>query len=127
MSEYRVRWEIDVDADNAEAAARLALSAMTDAGTTATVFDVMGKRGRVRRIDLTLDRKSDPVWCVLLRLPEQDELDPCDRVTWNVKARSVKAAAAKARKELAKRYDCDPDDIGVRAVALGVASIQLPW
>ena len=127
MFEYRVRWEIDVDAGNAEAAARRAMSAMTVAGTTATVFDVMGKRGRVRRIDLTLDRKSDPVWCVLLRLPEQDELDPCDRVTWNVKARSVKAAATKARKELAKKYECDPDSIGVGAIALGEDSIRLPW
>ena len=127
MSEYRVRWEIDVDAGNAEAAARRALSAMTDAGTTATVFDVMGKRGRVRRIDLTLGRKSDPDWCVLLRLPDQDELDPCDRIRWNVKAKSAKTAATKARKELAERCVFDPDEIGVSAIALGEDSILLPW
>lgn len=40
MKSYRVKWEIDVDAETPEDAARQALAAQRRPGTTATVFDV---------------------------------------------------------------------------------------
>lgn len=127
MSEYRVRWEIDVSADDPETAAGLALIARIGPGTTATVFDVTDKRGRVTRVDLLKASRDFPYWCVLLCTPDQDAFDPCDRILWNVRAGSAKSAAAQARKDLAKAHGCNPGDIGVTAVALGEDSIRLPW
>lgn len=131
MTEFRVRWEIDIDGVSAADAARNAESILAD-GTSYPrvpgVYDVVsGRSGVARKIDTASGTESDPDWCVLLRLPDQDELDPCDRIRWNVKAKSAKTAATKARKELAKRRVFDPDEIGVSAIALGEDSILLPW
>lgn len=44
MPEYKVTWTIELDADNAEAAAREARDSMTRPGTIAHVFDVRRAR-----------------------------------------------------------------------------------
>ena len=49
---YRVRWEIDLDADSPSEAAELALSIMLDSESTATVFDVTDEAGETTRVDL---------------------------------------------------------------------------
>ncbi len=49
---YRVRWEIDLPADNPLEAARKAQQAMRRPGTTATVFDVTDRDGKTTRVDL---------------------------------------------------------------------------
>jgi hypothetical protein len=41
MNEYRVMWEIDMDAESAEEAARKALAIMRDPESIATVFEVI--------------------------------------------------------------------------------------
>src|SRR6185295_4649963 len=53
-SEYRVRWEGDVDATSPLEAARKARSLQVAPHSTATVFDVwpQGARSKARRIDL---------------------------------------------------------------------------
>jgi len=57
MKTYTVRWEIDVDADSPEAAARQALEIQRDPESIATVFEVFGYDNWVLlpavRIDLT--------------------------------------------------------------------------
>ena len=97
MTEFRVRWEIDIDGVSAADAARNAEGILADSVSchrVPGVYDVVsGKSGVARRLDTASGAESDPDWCVLLCMPDQDELDPCDRVTWNVKARSAKAAA----------------------------------
>ena len=131
VKEYRARWEIDVDADTPEAAASAAHAIMLDKNAASVVFDVIDVSiivgGKAAQVDLLCRTVKQPDWCVLLRMPEQDELDPCDRIVWNVKAKSAKAAASKARKEVARAYSCDTEEVGVRAVALGEDSIILPW
>jgi hypothetical protein len=52
MPEYRVKWEIDVDADDPVTAARRSLQIQRDVGSTATVFDVVGPDGSKTRVDL---------------------------------------------------------------------------
>lgn len=129
--EYRIRWEIDVDADTPEAAASAAHAIMLDKNAASVVFDVIDRSiivgGKAAQVDLLRRTVKQPDWCVLLRMPERDALDPCDRIVWNVKAKSAKAAASKARKEVARAYSCDTEEVGVRAVALGEDSIILPW
>ena len=58
----RVRWEIDVDAGSAEAAAIQALNMIRRPDTTATVFDVTGADGKTVRVDLAA--KEIPVFCL---------------------------------------------------------------
>lgn len=41
MPEYTVRWEIEIDADSPEEAARMALEIQRDPRSTALVFDVI--------------------------------------------------------------------------------------
>ena len=43
MKTYRVVWVMDIDADTAESAARIALNVQRDPQSTATVFEVDGK------------------------------------------------------------------------------------
>lgn len=50
--EYRVIWEIDVDARSPREAAKHAKVMMVDRDTTATVFCVTNKRGRRFTVDL---------------------------------------------------------------------------
>jgi len=49
---YRVSWEIDVDAKTFEEAAELAWAHMRRAGSTANVFDVTNEAGAAQRVDL---------------------------------------------------------------------------
>lgn len=51
MKTYHVTWEIDIDADSPEAAAREALRIQRDAASSATVFCVWDEDG----IDTTVD------------------------------------------------------------------------
>lgn len=61
MTSYRVTWTIDVDAENATAAAREALEIQRDPNSIATVFEVKSPAGhRARVIDLT-DKPNPPV------------------------------------------------------------------
>lgn len=49
---YRVRWEIDVEADTPAEAARHTLAIQRNPDSTATVFDVRGANGKTVRVDL---------------------------------------------------------------------------
>ena len=50
--EYRVRWEIDLDATSPEQAAREALEIQRDPGSTATFFEVQNHKGKSCQIDI---------------------------------------------------------------------------
>ena len=50
--EYRILWEIDLDADSPRAAARLAWEIMQRPGSTANVFTVIDSRGQRTQVDL---------------------------------------------------------------------------
>jgi len=52
MSEYRVVWEIDVDAESYEEAARIALEIHRDPDSIATVFGVTDDHGERKVIDV---------------------------------------------------------------------------
>ena len=52
MSEYRVTWTIDLDAESPKAAAKIALTYQRDPHSTATVFDVTDDAGDTTTIDL---------------------------------------------------------------------------
>ena len=52
MSEFRVTWSIDLDADNPGEAARLAAASLTDPDSIGYVFDVSDGT-RLTRVDLT--------------------------------------------------------------------------
>lgn len=43
MTEYRISWQIELDADTPEQAAAIALSIQRDTGSTATWFHVDGQ------------------------------------------------------------------------------------
>lgn len=49
---YRVRWEIDVDAETPVAAAMQALEMVSDPNSSAHVFDAVDESGQMERIDL---------------------------------------------------------------------------
>jgi hypothetical protein len=54
MAQYRVTWDIELDADSPEDAARKALEIQRDPNSIATVFDVAGEDSVfIRRIDMT--------------------------------------------------------------------------
>ena len=50
--QYRVRWEIDLEAASAHDAARQALALQRDPRSVATVFEVMDAAGRSASLDL---------------------------------------------------------------------------
>jgi len=53
MTHYRVMWEIDIDADTAKDAAKMALKIQRDCKSIATVFDVKNYvTDKIKRIDL---------------------------------------------------------------------------
>jgi hypothetical protein len=52
MTSYRVQWEIDVDADTPEDAARQAFEMMRDPESIATVFSVRDAQGKSVCIDM---------------------------------------------------------------------------
>jgi hypothetical protein len=49
---YRVRWEIDIDADTPQEAAQKALAIQRDPQSIANVFDVFDESGQVERVDI---------------------------------------------------------------------------
>lgn len=51
MTEYRVVWEIDIEAESPEEAAEQALEAQRDPESIATVFDVFEASGKRTRVD----------------------------------------------------------------------------
>lgn len=68
MSEFYVKWEIDIDADTAEEAARKALEIQRNAESECTVFSVVGPYGERSMLDLTYGTQ----WCVIC---EKNEVD----------------------------------------------------
>jgi hypothetical protein len=52
MTSYSVNWEIEIEAESPEAAARQALKIHRDQNSTATVFDVFDEEGNCTRVDL---------------------------------------------------------------------------
>ena len=52
MPMKRVRWEIDVEADNPTEAAQKAQAIQRKPDSTATVFDVTDEKGQTVRVDL---------------------------------------------------------------------------
>lgn len=52
MNSYRVVWEIDIEADTPEDAARQALDIQRDKNSEATVFLVTGRGGSTLEIDV---------------------------------------------------------------------------
>jgi hypothetical protein len=67
MTEYTVRWEIDVDADSAYEAARKALAIQRDPDSTATVFTM-------RRYWYTPSGKSESRHETIIDLSEWKEV-----------------------------------------------------
>ena len=57
MNEFRVAWEIDVEADSADEAARKALEIHRDPESTATVFQVYNLEDR--KVDWNIDEERD--------------------------------------------------------------------
>ena len=51
-SMFHVSWEIEIDADSAEDAAKQALALIVSQATMAHVFDVTDEGGDVTRVDL---------------------------------------------------------------------------
>jgi hypothetical protein len=52
MPEYHVIWEIDLDADSPQEAAKKARAIHRDPDSLATVFDVTDEAGHTERVDL---------------------------------------------------------------------------
>ena len=124
---YHVMWEIDIDAETPEAAAREAFKCMQDPQTTATVFDVFDEDGTPTRIDLA---ESDPVvkaeqeYLVILLYPEY-MTDNYGQETYNASAFASSVAEAIASVRDSAVYenggyddngiDIDPEDFYVIA------------
>lgn len=68
MAEFKVTWEIELEAETALEAARQALAIQRDPASTATVFTVVDPEGRVEQIDLE-DLDGEP----LAGEPEKEE------------------------------------------------------
>jgi hypothetical protein len=52
MQQYRVRWEIDLDAESPKQAARIARNIQLEPGNEATVFSVIDEEKTMVMIDL---------------------------------------------------------------------------
>jgi len=52
MANYRVKWEIDIEADSPEEAAKESLKIQRDPDSVATIFDVTDDNGVTTEIDL---------------------------------------------------------------------------
>lgn len=59
----RVRWEIDVEANTPEEAARKARAIQSKKASSATVFDVTGECGPTVRVDLAQDEGVELLVC----------------------------------------------------------------
>lgn len=59
MNHYLVTWEIELDAETPEEAARKALEIQRDPNSIATVFDVVDENAIATRVDITaLDEEA---------------------------------------------------------------------
>lgn len=58
--EYRVTWEIDVDAGSFREAAEEALRIQRDPNSTATVFTINHEDGETKTVDLSTKTKTQP-------------------------------------------------------------------
>ena len=56
---YRVTWEIDIDAESFEDAARKALEIQRDPGSIATCFVITDEHGNRRDVDLSKETPSE--------------------------------------------------------------------
>ena len=61
MKSYCVSWEIEVDADSPQDAAKLAWDLMRGANSTANVFTVCDDEGEVTRVDLQAEDEEREV------------------------------------------------------------------
>lgn len=59
MAEYRVRWEIDIEAGSNEQAARVALAIQRDPESTATVFQVSPCESLWQVFEIDLEGATD--------------------------------------------------------------------
>lgn len=57
MANYRVNWEIDVDAETPQGAAEEAFSSIADGNTLATCFVVENEEGEKFVVDLDFDER----------------------------------------------------------------------
>ncbi len=57
MKTYSIKWEIEIDAETPEEAARKALEIQRDPASLATVFDAYDEEGNCTRVDL-LEQKD---------------------------------------------------------------------
>ena len=57
MTDYKVRWEIDIDAETPEEAAMQAFAIQRDQESLATVFEVDDKKGNTVTIDIGVSEK----------------------------------------------------------------------
>jgi hypothetical protein len=58
--EYRVTWEIDLDASSFREAAEEALRIQRDPESTATVFTITREDGKTETVDLSTKKKTPP-------------------------------------------------------------------
>mgnify|MGYP006883087109 CR=1 FL=1 len=58
MSEYLIKWKIDIEADSPYEAAALARQIQLDPDSTATVFDVFDENYNCEQIDLDIDKET---------------------------------------------------------------------
>jgi hypothetical protein len=74
MNNYRVIWEIDIEADSPEEAAYRALVIHRDPHSTATVFDVFDEKGNKTRVDPLdkIERDSVDPWSNNQDYPRED-------------------------------------------------------
>jgi len=70
--EYRVKWEIDIEADSQEEAVKEALKIQRDTNSIATVFEVTSINNDRKVIDLTYNVE----YCVICERNEVDENSP---------------------------------------------------
>ena len=56
---YRVTWEIDIDADSFEEAARTALEMQRDPTSTATCFTIVDEDGKTQDVDLASNGNTE--------------------------------------------------------------------
>ena len=95
---YRVVWEIDVDADDPVEAAKQARK-LQEPGTSALVFDVVGKKGKKTRVDLD-SAYIDPENIKCCPACGEESLNVVEQVNYNVESVSINTV-----KEFASRLD----------------------
>jgi len=119
MTDYLVRWEIDVEAETPQAAAAESLRIMRDPDSTATVFDVFADdKSKPERIDLADDTAVGPDPRDVLTAHLAEGLAAADRV-FDVIANAC-VGGPNPTMEAFNRA-CDEDDYGIFRSALDAA------